>query len=321
MTSMDRSEGARPLGRAVLPAVPARPLPALRWLAAPGVSWWFVLPALAVYVMVIVYPMVAGVGFAFTDWNGLSRDYGFVGVDNFTRMWGDRQVVSAISMSLVFAVALVVTKVGFGLMLALALDTQIKSRNFLRLLFFLPVVMTPVIVSYVWKYIFSNNGAINQVARALGLDGLDQYWLGDPDLAAVCVIVVTGWQTVGLAMVIFLAGLQTIPKDLLEAATIDGAGGRQRLVRITLPLLAPAITINVALALIQGLKFFDQIFILTAGGPGYATETLSTIIYKTSFQFGEFGYGSAIALVFALIVGACVYSTTVLLRRREIAHD
>lgn len=300
--------------------------PVSRWpvgiagLAHPGVSWWFLAPALAVYTLVLVYPMLAGVGFAFTDWNGLTREYSFVGLDNFRRMFGDRQVVSSITMSLVFAIALVITKVLFGLFLALALDTQIKSRNLLRLLFFMPVVMTPVIVSYVWKYIFSNNGAINRLARSFDIGFLDQGWLGDPQLAAVCIIIVTGWQTVGLAMVIFLAGLQAVPKELVEAATVDGASGWQRFRLVVLPLLAPAMTVNVALALIQGLKFFDQIFILTSGGPGYATETLSTIIYKTSFQFGEFGYGSAIALVFAIIVGLCVYATAWLLRRKEIAH-
>lgn len=294
--------------------------PGLSRMARPGVSWWFMLPGLAIYTLVLVYPMLTGVGFAFTDWNGLTRESNFVGLANFSRMSGDRQVISSITMSLVFAFALVITKVLFGLLLALALDTNIRSRNILRLLFFMPVVMTPVIVSYVWKYIFSNNGAINLVARSLNIEALDQGWLGDPQLATICIIIVTGWQTVGLSMVIFLAGLQAIPKDLFEAAMIDGASSWKRLIFVTLPLLAPAMTVNVALALIQGLKFFDQIFILTSGGPGYATETLSTIIYKTSFQFGEFGYGSAIALVFAIIVGAFVFATTWLLRRNEIDH-
>lgn len=307
--------------KAISEARPASPWKiSFAGLARPNVSWWFILPGLAVYTLVLVYPMVTGVGFAFTDWNGLTLERNFIGLDNFERMMGDRQVVSSITMSLVFAVALVVTKVLLGLLLALALDTGIRSRNFLRLLFFMPVVMTPVIVSYVWKYIFSNNGAINLLARSFDIGFLDQGWLGDPRLAVVCIIVVTGWQTVGLAMVIFLAGLQAVPKEVVEAATIDGANAWQRVTMVVLPLLAPAITVNVALALIQGLKFFDQIFILTSGGPGYATETLSTIIYKTSFQFGEFGYGSAIALVFAVIVGLCVYATAWLLRRNEVDH-
>jgi raffinose/stachyose/melibiose transport system permease protein len=306
-------------------AADERPLQAGAWgwlanLLRPGVSWWFVLPALALYCLILVYPMLAGVGYAFTDWDGLSRSWHYIGFDNFRRLWGDRQVVSSIQTTLILAGALVVSKMVIGLALALALDTAIKTRNLLRLLFFMPVVLTPVITSFVWKYIFSNQGAINTIADALGLGFLHQGWLGDPGLALICIMVVTAWQTSGLAMVIFLAGLQAIPQELIEAGTIDGASRWQRFRLITLPLLAPVITVNVILALIQGLKFFDQVFVLTGGGPGYATETLSTIIYKTSFIYSEFGYGSAISLVFSLIVGAVVFSATAVLRRREIAH-
>jgi raffinose/stachyose/melibiose transport system permease protein len=286
----------------------------------PGVSWGFILPALALYGVVVVYPMLAGVGFAFTDWDGLSRSTRYVGLENFWRLWGDRQVVASIETTLILAGALVVSKMIIGLALALALDTAIKTRNLLRLLFFMPVVLTPVITSFVWKYIFSNQGAINVIADTFGLGFLHQGWLGDPRLALVSIMVVTAWQTSGLAMVIFLAGLQAIPRELIEAASMDGSSAWQRFRMIVLPLLAPAITVNVILALIQGLKFFDQVFVLTGGGPGYATETLSTIIYKTSFIYSEFGYGSAISLVFSLIVGVVVFSATVALRRREIAH-
>lgn len=287
----------------------------------PGVSWLFVLPALAVYTAIILYPMVMGTGYAFTNWNGLDRTSDFIGLANFEKMLGDRQVASSIRMSLIFATALVVTKVGFGLLLALALDTNLRSRNFLRLMFFMPVVMTPVIVSYVWKYIFSNNGTLTWLGENLGAEWLIQPWLGNPTLAALSIIVVTAWQTMGLAMVIFLAGLQAIPRDVVEAATIDGAAPWQRLRHITLPLLAPAITVNVALAMIQGMKFFDQVYVLTGGGPGYATETLSTIIYKISFLYGEFGYGAAIALVFSVLVATVVFSTTIVLRRRELNYE
>lgn len=278
------------------------------------------MPALVMFGFVIVWPMVLGIGFAFTDWNGLDRTWRLVGVANFRRILGDRQVVSAIGTTLILAGSLVVAKMAIGLALALALNTAIKTRNILRLIVFMPVVLTPVITSYVWKYIFSTEGAINRIADALGIGFLHQGWLGNPRLALLCVIVVTAWQSVGLAMVIFLAGLQAVPQELVEAATIDGASRWQRLRLVILPLLAPAITVNVVLALVQGLKFFDQIYVLTAGGPGYATETLSTIIYKTSFYYGEFGYGSAIALVFAAMVAVLVFSATHALRRREIAH-
>ncbi|WP_172294542.1 carbohydrate ABC transporter permease [Pseudoruegeria sp. HB172150] len=289
-------------------------------LLSAGVSWGFVLPAIAVYGFVIVYPMIAGTGFAFTDWDGLSNDRSFVGLENFRRLASDPQARASISTTLVMAGSLLVAKIVIGLLLALALNTQIRTRNFLRMIFFMPVVLTPVIMSFVWRYIFSSNGALNQLLEAAGLGNWEQQWLGDPGWALFCVIFVTSWSQVGLAMVIFLAGLQKVPEELIEAAKIDGAGPVRRLWSVILPMLAPAMTVNVVIALITGLKFFDQIYVLTAGGPGYATETMSTIIYKTSFQFGEFGYGSSIALVFAIIVATIVYSATYLLKKREIEH-
>jgi raffinose/stachyose/melibiose transport system permease protein len=267
---------------------------------------------------VILRPDILGLKYAFTNWNGLDRHYSYVGLANFTRMFGDIQVRSAISTTLIIAAALVVTKVSLGFLLALAVDSHLKTRNLLRLAFFVPVVLTPIIVSYLWKYIFSNSGTLNTLLNAVGLDGLR--WLGDPVLALVSVIIVTAWQSLGLYMVIFIAGLQAIPPEINEAAMIDGAGLGRRIWSVTLPLLGPSITVCVVIALIQGLRFFDQIYALTHGGPGYSTETLSTMIYRISFQFGEFSYGAAVALVFAVIVAAIVLPLMAILRRREIAH-
>jgi raffinose/stachyose/melibiose transport system permease protein len=283
-----------------------------------GVSYLFILPALLIYIGVILTPIIMGTGYAFTDWDGLRQTINYNGLSNFTRMFGDVQVRSAIGTTLIIAFSLVVVKVALGLVLALVVNSNLKSRNWLRLVFFMPVVLTPIIVSYMWKYIFSNNGTLNTLLKMAGLDPLR--WLGDPTLALISVIIVTSWQSVGLSMVIFLAGLQAVPPELEEAATIDGANPLQRIWHVTLPLLAPAMTVCVVIALIQGLRFFDQIYALTRGGPGYATETLSTMIYRISFQFGEFSYGAAVAMVFSLIVGVIVLPVMQVLRRREIAH-
>jgi raffinose/stachyose/melibiose transport system permease protein len=278
----------------------------------------FILPALAIYVVVILVPILMGAGYAFTNWDGLRRTVVYVGVANFSRMLGDIQVRSAIGTTLLIAFSLVVVKVTFGLVLALVLNGNLRARKFLRIVFFMPVVLTPIIVSYMWKYMFSNDGTLNTVLRLFGFEGLR--WLGDPTLALVSVIIVTSWQSVGLSMVIFLAGLQAVPPELEEAAMIDGAGPLRRIWHVTLPLLAPAVTVCVVIALIQGLRFFDQIYALTRGGPGYATETLSTMIYRISFQFGEFSYGAAVALVFSFIVAVIVLPVMQVLRRREIVH-
>ncbi|MBN9062014.1 MAG: hypothetical protein BGP06_14525 [Rhizobiales bacterium 65-9] len=307
------SRAASPYGDAV--KAPSRWRRALR---ADEVSYLFIAPALALYIGVILAPILMGVRYAFTNWDGLRRTVDNVGFANFERMIGDIQVRSAVLTTLVIAASLVIVKVALGLALALAVNGNLKTRKFLRVAFFMPVVLTPVIVSYAWKYIFSNEGSLNTL---LGVFGLGPYqWLGDPLLALISVIVVTSWQSVGLSMVIFLAGLQAFPPELTEAAIIDGATPWQRFRNVTLPMLAPAMTVCVVIALIQGLRFFDQIYALTRGGPGYATETLSTMIYRISFQFGEFSYGAAVALVFSLIVAAIVLPVMVVLRRREIAH-
>lgn len=291
-----------------------------RRLRGPGAAAGsaFILPALAIYIVVILIPILLGAYYAFTDWDGLRPAIAFVGFANFRRMVTDEQVVSAISSTLIIAFSLVAVKVFLGFLLALAVDGNLRSRNLLRLVFFMPVVLTPVIVSYLWKYIFSNDGTLNTILRLLGFDGLN--WLGEPVLAMISVIIVTSWQSVGLSMVIFLAGLQAVPPELHEAAEIDGAGPLQRVRYVTLPMLAPAMTVCVVIALIQGLRFFDQIYALTRGGPGYATETLSTMIYRISFQFGEFSYGAAVALVFSCIVAAVVLPVMHVLRKREVTH-
>lgn len=283
-----------------------------------GVNYMFILPALAVYIVVILLPILRGIDYAFTDWDGLNRSINYIGFANFQRMAGDVQVRSAIGTTLIIAFSLVAIKVTIGLLLALVVDSNLRSRNYLRIIFFMPVVLTPIIVSYMWKYIFSNQGPLNLILNAVGLESLR--WLGDPTPALISVIIVTAWQSVGLSMVIFLAGLQAVPPELNEAAMMDGASRLKRLWFVTLPMLAPAMTICVVIALIQGLRFFDQIYALTRGGPGYATETLSTMIYRISFQFGEFSYGAAVALTFSLIVALIVLPVMHVLRKREIVH-
>jgi len=285
----------------------------------PGVSWWFVAPGLVAYAAVVLIPSLGGAAFAFTDWNGLAPDLSFVGWANFQRAWTDTQVRSALGVTAIFAVAITVFQNALGLALAMLLNTSIRSRNWLRMLMFAPVVVTPVIVAYLWKYLLSTDGAVNRLASFLGLTEGSINWLGDPIMAMVSVVVVTVWQTVGVAMVIYLAGLQNIPQELYEAADMDGASASTKFRLITFPLLAPAVTINVVLSTVNGLKLFDQVFVLTNGGPGYATETLSTLVYKTSFIVGEFGYATAIASAMTVFVAAVSMGLMAWLKRRE-AH-
>jgi raffinose/stachyose/melibiose transport system permease protein len=274
---------------------------------------------LLVYAVVVLYPSGAGVVYAFTDWTGIG-DFSFVGFENFTKLWSDEATRGSLVNTLLLTVAIVLVQNGIGLLLALGVHARIKSRSLLRVIFFAPAVVSPVMVAFLWKYVYNPkpNEGLNGLLAAVGLGSWRQDWLGDPDLALWSVAFMVVWQFAGYSMVIFLAGLESVPDNLIEAAMIDGAGRWQRFRHVTWPLLAPAVTVNVMLSTIGGLKLFDQVYAATNGGPGYASETLSTVLYKQAFVFGNYGYSTAIALVLALFVAAVSLVQVHLLRGREV---
>ncbi len=260
------------------------------------------IPALIFYGFAVLVPSIRGAVLAFTNWDGLSQNYDFIGFDNFVRIFTTQSSLDALKMTLIFAIAVTVLQNGIGLLLALGVNSGLKSQNFLRVLFFAPVVITPVVVAYLWKFLLTPNGAVNTLLGAVGLGDLAPSWLGEPFWAAASVVMMIVWQHAGYSMVIYIAGLQSIPQEINEAAAVDGAGAWRRFWSVTWPLLAPATAINVMLTIIGGLKMFTEVFVLTAGGPGGSTETMSTLLYKSAFQFNEFGYGIALALVLAIVV-------------------
>ncbi|MEU4689867.1 sugar ABC transporter permease [Actinoplanes sp. NPDC023714] len=297
-------------GRAAAPAPPRR-----RAQAAP--PWWFTVPALLLFAFVVLVPSARGVYYAFTDWDGLDPDFAFIGLDNFRAMAGDPDALRAIGHTLLVAVAITVLQNGLGLLLALGVNTAIRSRNVLRVLLFAPAVVAQIVTAYLWRNLLGPDGAVNSLLGAFGLEGRN--WLGDPDLALWMIVMVVVWQYAGYSMVIFIAGLQSIPREIHEAAAIDGTGPVRRFWSVTRPLLAPAITINVMLSVIGGLKLFDQVYGMTGGGPGHATDTISTLIYKDAFTLGEFGYSIALAVVLTAIVAVISAGQYAVLNRNEKA--
>jgi raffinose/stachyose/melibiose transport system permease protein len=189
-----------------------------------------------------------------------------------------------------------------GLGFALSLNRGLKTRYVLRTLIFMPVVIAPIAVSFVWKFIFAYEGPLNQTLSAVGLKSLQRDWLASPHLALAAVLVVMVWQAIGFTMVIYLAGLATVPVELEEAAALDGAGHIRRFFAVTVPMIQPSIAIATTLSLIQGLRVFDQVLALTGGGPAGATQTLATEVYQQTFVFGSFGFGAALALMLTLII-------------------
>jgi raffinose/stachyose/melibiose transport system permease protein len=281
------------------------------------VPWWLALPAVLALFAIHLAPTVAGALYAFTDWNGLSSHANFIGLKNFREIFGSAAARGALFHTLELAAAFVICVNVVGLVLALGLNRAVRSRNFLRAVFFAPVVMSSLALAYIWQYIFDYSGPLNKFLGAVGLSSWERPWLGDPRWALWCILVVLIWQYSGLTMVIYLAGLQGIPPEMDEAAAVDGATVWTRFRRITLPLLAPAITVNATLTLIVGLRVFDQVLALTNGGPFHATETLATQIYSQTFAVGRYGYGSAYAVILAALVSVFAITQTVVLRARE----
>jgi len=265
--------------------------------------WLFLIPALLPYLFVVVAPSLQGLVVSFTNWNGIDPDWRFTGFDNFVRIFEDATSLRAISNTIVYAVVTTIAENILGLLIALALHSRLKSRNVLRVLYFAPVVILSIVIAYLWQYLLQvNNGAITSIVQGLGFPDFNPNWLGDPNLVVYSISLIVIWQFTGYTMVIYLAGLQGVPQEQLEAAALDGAAGWERFWYVVRPMLAPAITVNIMLSLIRGFMIFDQIWVTTAGGPADSSHSLSTLIYRTAFQFGELGRGASIAVVLSLFV-------------------
>jgi raffinose/stachyose/melibiose transport system permease protein len=261
--------------------------------------WWWALPAILMVLLIHYIATAGGAFYAFTDWTGIG-DFSFVGLDNFKRIFDDPALIGSLKNTLFLAFGFLVVTNVVGLLLALALNRTLKSRYLLRVLLFMPVVLSPLAVSYIWRFIFDFNGPLNS---AIGWFGMEpKIWLADPELSLWAVLVVMAWQTTGMVMVIYLAGLATVPIEIEEAAALDGAGTWRRFRHITVPSIRPSIAIASTLMLVQGLRVFDQVMALTGGGPAGATETLATQVYKQTFALSNFGFGAALALLLTLMI-------------------
>ena len=277
---------------------PGGPQPRSR-LIAYG-HWWWALPALVLMGTTIYLSTAVGAFYAFTDWTG-AGPFHFVGLANFTRIFQTPELLGSLTNTLILAFGFLVFTNVIGLLFALALNRTLKTRYLLRTLIFMPVVLSPIAVSFIWKFIFSFDGALNQFLRSIGIDSQTD-WLASPKLALGCILVVMVWQNIGFVMVTYLAGLATVPPELEEAAALDGAGTWRRFRSVTLPLIQPSLAIATTLTLIQGLRVFDQVLALTGGGPSGATETLATQVYKETFTYNSFGSGAAMALLLSVLI-------------------
>ncbi|MGW0185996.1 carbohydrate ABC transporter permease [Streptomyces sp. NPDC003362] len=272
-----------------------------------------VLPALALFLAFHTFPVLQGMYYSLTDYAGYGR-YDFVGLDNYVSLFQDSRVWDSYVFTFRFAVVATVLTNLIALAVALGLNGRIRFRNTLRGVFFVPNVLAILIVGYVFNYLFSNS--LPYIAGKLGIDALSTSILADPDLAWVGVVALAVWQAVAFNVIIFLAGLQTVPEELYEAATLDGAGAWQRFRSVTLPLIGPFVTINMVLSLRNFLQVFDHIAALTKGGPGTSTTSVAHLIYNGGLNGGEYAYQTANAVVFFLcIIAISIFQLRVLQRR------
>ncbi len=281
---------------------------------------YFVIPALALYVVFFILPSVSGIGFAFTDWNSYRSEVNFVGLENFQTIFSpDETYLNYFSNTLIFTTSTSVLKLVFGLALAVLLNEGIKRfAHLYRTMIYLPAVLPTLVVALIFRSILNpRTGLLNTFLRGIGADALAKPWLVDPRIALGSVIGVDTWKGVGYIMVILLAGLQTIPREYYEAAEVDGANAWARFRHITVPMLMPAIVVVTVLNILYGLRVFDIVYALTNGGPGYATEVLSTGIFR-AFSQGLYGLGTAINSILFVILIAAGYFVIRLLQRGSV---
>lgn len=320
MTSTDQSPGAvpTPAGRRRARGPAPRPGP-----RAPRVGGrldrqyplWFYAPGGAIYLGLFIVPTVLSFYFAFTRWTLF--DHEFVGLANFQRLFSDPSLIGSLRNTLVYAFVTSGSKVVLGLLLAVVLTSPIIARGYLRSVVFFPVLVSAVGVGLTFQVLLNpTTGLVNRLLALVGVDG--PRWLVDPDIALLSVAAIDVWKGVGLATLIYIAGIVAIPAEYYEAARVDGASSWQVFRRIILPLSFPATSTVIILSLIGGLRSFDLIWSTTQGGPGFASDVIASMIYK-QYQAGFFGLSTAGNVVLFLVVTAIVYPLSRVLAKREVS--
>ena len=266
-------------------------------------------PALILFCFIVVYPFIKGVRISLTDWDGFSTTYNFVGLKNFFKILKDPSIKGPIQNSLFFTIVTVIIDNVAGLGVAFAFRKNKRSNRIFRTCVFMPFVLSLVLTGFIWKYIYSD--------VFYGIFGIKSL-LGNKNTVMWGICIMAFWRDIGYSMLIYLAGLQAIPDTYYEAAKIDGANHWKMFSSITLPLLAPAFTVNVTLFLGWGLKVFDYVMAATNGGPGRTSETFAMYVYNYTFPYNRAGYGQAAAILMMVFIFIISGIVSMLLRRREI---
>lgn len=276
----------------------------------------FVTPALIFFTLIIVVPFLRAILFSFQDWNGISPVIGWAGWDNYRNIFHDASFFRSFNFTLRYVIVTTILLNAVAFVLALLLNMPLKSKNVLRTAFFMPYVIGSVIIGFIWQFIITQ--LFVDIGEATQWPLFMKNWLSLPSYAFWSLVLVTVWHSAGYYMIVYLAALQGVPSDLLEAAEIDGAGRWKRLYHVILPLIRPAMTINLFLAISNGFKAFDLNFALTEGGPFGTTESIALHIYLDAFANNMFTYGAAKAVLFFIILAAISVIQVGTMKRREV---
>ena len=279
----------------------------------------FIAPAFILYFLFIIWPTISSVYYSFTSWDGISPEVKFIGLANYKEIFTSARFGNALKNTIILTVFISILENSLALALALIVDNVRWFKNFFRSAFYIPVLISGIVSGFIWKIMYNYNfGAINSMLTAIGLGDFKQDWLGNTALTLIMVGVVLVWKGAGYYMIIYLASLQSISTEVIEAADIDGASAFQKFKSITIPMISGAFTINFTLSLINGLKVFDQINVMTDGGPGFTTETLVYLLYKVGFNEGRQGFGTAVGIVLLFLIIILNTVQQKFLRSREV---
>lgn len=287
-----------------------------------GLFCIFVLPALFVYAIFVLYPIVSTAHYSFFDWSGLNRAKTFIGTANYHKLFRDESFSLAFQNNLWVIFVSVFFQIPLGLVMALFVQKKSRKHNIWKILYFLPFLMSTVAIGLTWTFMYDPMlGIINHVLGLFGVDTSNMLWLGSKELALFSVLVVVIWNYAPFYMIMFIASLGTIRADYYEAASLDGASKWQQFVYVTLPLLMPSIINSIVLSLVGSLKSFDLFYVMTKGGPGSSTELMGTYMYKQGFSYFHMGYASAVAFVMFSAAVVAIIIVKVVQRRLNKDRD
>ncbi|MCS7463993.1 sugar ABC transporter permease [Paenibacillus doosanensis] len=279
----------------------------------------FTLPALLLYIGFFFYPTLMGFNYSLTNWDGMARTYRYIGLDNYAAIFRDSRFLHALQFTFKYTLIVVIVKTAIALGLAMLLTSGIRMRGFFRSIYFFPAVLSLITIGLIFNEIFFT--ILPKLGESLGIEVLSRNILGNKDTALYGILIANVWHGVSVPMVIFMAGLSSVPKDLHEAATIDGASRTQRFFSITFPFLIPMLNVNLVLLIKGGLTVFDSIVAMTDGGPGTSTESIGFLIYRHGLLENKFGYATAESIFIFALIGLISFIQMKWLGKKEVGQQ